>query len=158
MAHEIAAGTIFIKEGAALPDGLHFAKEKGIAGWDTVTDLDCAGIAREIEKTGWRLFSIAGGVRTTVFGMDLHKMLRKAVDKILHRGRAEGFNALEILQVDDAGSLRFPLVLSRTVRAQWRDIQRGVISSHANAHSQLSEPSKARNQRADFLKEHAAIG
>jgi hypothetical protein len=131
MAHEITTGTILIEENALLPKELQFESEPCVPGWRVIKDFDGLGLGREIQKTGWTFFCLAGEIRATVFGMDRQKMVRRAIEKILARARPEKHNSLEITRVASVGSDRFPLVCYVTVSAQSRQIQEGLFLCHA---------------------------
>ena len=139
MAREIKSGTVLIKDDALLPKELRFGSEPYAEGWRVVTDLDGNGWDRAVDKTRWTCFWVAEEVKTTVFGIDIDHMLRRAIERILARGKLDGFNSLEITQVASVGSERYPLVRYVTVSAQWRNIQESFLLSQGN---RLSEPAK----------------
>ena len=131
MEHEIAAGTVLIKSDTLLPLQLQFESESGISGWKVVMNLDARQLEREIRKTGWTFFSLAGRAGATSFGVDRAGMLRGGINGILAEKNSHGFNSLEILDVHFAASKRFPLVRYLTLSAQWRHIQRDLIATSA---------------------------
>ena len=128
MAHEITMGTILIKDNAVLPKELQFESEPCVPGWRLVKDFDGYGLDREIRKTGWTFFCLAGEIKATVFGIDRQKMVRRAIERILANPRSEKFNSMEITRVASVGSERFPLVRYVTVSAQSRHIQESLFS------------------------------
>lgn len=123
MAHEIRTGTILIKDNAILPSEFQFESEACVPGWRIIKAFDKGGVVREIQKTGWIFFCLAGEVKATVFGMDRQMMVRRAIERILAGLHSEKFNTLEITRVASVGSERFPLVHYVTVSAQSRHIQ-----------------------------------
>jgi hypothetical protein len=127
MAREIGVGTILIKDDALLPKGLRVESEPYVQGWKVVTDLDGNRLDRAVEKTGWTYFCLAGEVKATVFGIDSQSMIRRAIERILARGKSDGFNSMEITQVAAVGSERFPLVRCVTLSARWRHIQESLF-------------------------------
>lgn len=137
MAHEIRAGTILIKDDALLPKELQFESEPYAEGWKVVTDLDGNQLDRAVEKAGWTYFCLAGEVKTTVFGIDSQNMIRRAIERILSRGKSDGFNSIEITHVASVGSKRFPLVRYITLSAQWRHIHESLFLGRP---TNLSEP------------------
>jgi hypothetical protein len=132
MAREIGTGTVLVKNDAALPKELRFESELYVEGWKVVTDLDGNGLDRALQKSGWTFFCLAGEVKTTVFGIDSQSMLRRAVERLLARGKFDGFNCLEVTQVATVGSERFPLVRYVTVSAKWRHIQKSLFLTRGN--------------------------
>jgi len=127
MTHEITTGTVLIKDNSLLPKELKFESGPCVPGWSLVNDFDGYGLDREIEKTGWTFFCLAGEIRATVFGIDRQKMLRRAIERILANPKLEKFNSLEITRVASVGSERFPLVRYVTVSAQARHIQKSLF-------------------------------
>jgi len=127
MADTIKTGTILIKEGTLLPEALRLESESYLPGWRLVKDLDGYGLDREIQKTGWTFFFLAGEIRATMFGIDVQKMVRRAIERILRDPKSERFNSLEITRVTSVGSERFPGVHFVTVSANSRHIQKSLI-------------------------------
>ncbi|HXP70698.1 MAG TPA: hypothetical protein VOA88_15560 [Candidatus Dormibacteraeota bacterium] len=127
MAETIKAGTVLTKEGALLPEALQFESESCVPGWRLVTGLDGHALDREIHEAGWTFFFLANEIRTTVFGIDGEKMVRRAIERILDDPRSGQFNALEITRVTSLDSERFPLVHYVSVSAHSRHIQESVI-------------------------------
>ena len=126
MAREMTTGTILIKDSALLPKELRLETNPCLPGWGLVQDFDAYGLDREIQKTGWIFFSLAEVIRATVFGLDLQKMIRRAIERILSNPKSERFNSLEITRVASVGSGRFPGVRFITVPANSRHIQKGL--------------------------------
>jgi hypothetical protein len=139
MAYEIKSGTVLMKDNPLLPKELRFESEPYVEEWKVVTDLDGNELDRAIQKTGWTFFCLAGEVKTTVFGIDNQSMLRRAIERILARGKSDGFNCLEITQVTSVGLARFPLVRYVTVSANCRHIQESLFLSRSN---RLSSPAR----------------
>jgi hypothetical protein len=126
MAREMTTGTILIKENTLLPKELQLETNPCVPGWGLVQDFDAYGLDREIEKIGWTFFSLAEVIRATVFGIDVQKMVRRAIERILSNPKSERFNSLEITRVASVGSGRFPGVRFITVSAISRHIQKGL--------------------------------
>lgn len=131
MVHEITTGTILIKDNALLPKELQFESEPCMPGWGLVKNFDGYAFNREIQKTGWTFFCLAGEIKATVFGIDSQKIARRAIERILARTKSEEFNSLEITRVASVGSERFPLVRYVTVSARPRHIQEGLLFCRA---------------------------
>jgi len=128
MEHEITGGAILVKDDALLPRDLYFESEPCVPGWKVITDLTAVPLDREIQKTGWTFFCFAGETKTSAFGIDRTKMVRKAIEAILARNTSGRFNSLEILQVEFVKSGRFPLVQYLTLSAKRRHIQKSIIA------------------------------
>jgi hypothetical protein len=127
MACEITTGTILVEGNALLPKELKFESEPCLPGWRVVKDFDVYGLDRELLKTGWTFFCSAAEVRATVFGINMQKMLRRAIAQILSRVKSEKLNSLAITRVASVGSERFPLVRYITVSAKLRRIQQTLF-------------------------------
>src|SRR5579862_7283673 len=133
MPHEIKTGTVFIREGTLLPDGLNLESEPSVPGWRLIENLDPYAMDRKIREAGWTFFCLAGQIKATVFGTNDQSMIRRAVERILTKRRPLEFNSLEITDVEYAGSTRFPLVHYVTVSAQSRHIQESQVLVLAHA-------------------------
>jgi hypothetical protein len=127
MAETIKAGAVLIKESTLLPASLQFESESRVPGWRLVKGLDGHALDREIHEAGWTFFFLANEIKTTVFGIDGEKMVRRAIERILGDPRSGRFNALEIMGVTSLDSERFPLVHYVTVSAHSRHIQESLI-------------------------------
>jgi hypothetical protein len=127
MAETIKAGTVLIREGALLPEGLEFESESCVPGWRLVNGLDGQALDREIHEAGWTFFFLANEIRATVFGIDGEKMVRRAIERIQGDPRLGQFNAMEITRVTSLDSERFPVVHYVSVFAHPRHIQESLI-------------------------------
>lgn len=127
MTYEIKTGTVLIKEGALLPEGMVLESEPCVPGWRSVKDLNGYALGRKIQEAGWTFFFQASEIKSTVFGIDGQQMARRAIDRILRDPKAEKFNSLEIARVTSVGSARFPGVRFLTVAANLRHIQEGLF-------------------------------
>ena len=126
MPDTVKTGTILIKEGTLLPEVLRFESEPCAPGWRLVKNLDGYGLGRKIHEAGWTFSWRPGELGATVFGLDEQKTLRRAVEQILANLESAEFNSLEIMRVVSEASKRFQGVLSVTVSAQSRDIQKSA--------------------------------
>jgi hypothetical protein len=158
-AREITTGTILIRDNALLPKEWGFESEPCVPGWRLVKDLDGYGLDRRIQKAGWTFFCFVGEIKATVFGIDSQKMLRRAIECILAKGKSDGYNSLEITQVASVGSERFPLVRYVTVSAEWRHIQEGlfldrgkVLPEVERKSASISRSTRIASDKALFLR------
>jgi hypothetical protein len=124
MPDTIKPGTILIKEGTLLPETLRFECEPCVPGWKLVRDLDGYELDREIQKTGWTFFSLAGEINGTVFGNDRQKKVRRAIERILASPRSKEFNSLQIARVVSKRFLGVPYI---SVSAVSRHIQKSLV-------------------------------
>jgi hypothetical protein len=124
MAETIKTGTVLIKDGTLLPDGLELESEPCAKGWRLVKNFDGAGLGRRVHEAGWNFFCFAGEIKRTVFGFGRKDNVRRTVKRILMNLRLENFNSLEIMHVEKKRFLGFPYA---TVSAHSRHIQEDVF-------------------------------
>jgi hypothetical protein len=128
MAEEITLGTILIKEGTVLPEGMQLESEPYSAGWRLAKNFDGGQLDRKICDAGWNFFYMAGEIKVSVLGLDGENTRRKAIQQILGKLKLERFNCLEITQVAAKRFLGLPYV---SVAAHWRHIQESLVLFHA---------------------------
>ena len=116
------AGTIFIKEGTALPKSLRIESEPYSKGWRLITELGGCDLDRTAGEAGWTLFFMAGEVNATVFGSDFKGSAGRAVRKLMMK--MNGFNCLEITQVAAGRAFGLPSV---TASGHARHIQESMF-------------------------------
>jgi hypothetical protein len=158
MESEITNGTILIEEKTLLPKELLIESETYLPGWKIVKHFDAIGLSREIQRTGWTFFCAAREIRTTVFGIDMRKTVRRAVERILARTQSEKLNSLEITRVACTESERFPLVRYVSVAARLRHLEPNCFLYRAKDYP-VPEPGKLENPRenaAGALDEESA--
>jgi hypothetical protein len=95
-----------------------------VPGWRLVRDFDGYGLDREVQKTGWTFFSLAGEINATVFGNDRQKKVRRAIERILANPRSKEFNSLQIARVVSKRFLGVPYI---SVSAVSRHIQKSLV-------------------------------
>lgn len=124
MPETIKTGTVLIKDGTLLPDGLQLESEPCAKGWRLVKNLDGSGLDRKIHEAGWNFFCLAGEIKRTVIGFGVRDNVRRTVKRLLMNLRLENFNSLEIMHVEKKRFLGFPYA---TVCAHSRHIQEDVF-------------------------------
>ena len=120
-------GTVLIKEGTRLPQGLSFGSKSYAPGWRLVKNLDGRALARKIDEAGGTFSRMDDEINVTVFGFDERKTARKAVEQILTNLRSGKFNSLEITRVGSVASERFLGVTYLTVCAHPTEIKESPI-------------------------------
>ena len=128
MVEKINAGTILIKEGTLLPEGLQLESDPYLQGWRLVKNLGSSGMDRKLCDAGWTFFYMASEVKAMAFGSDSEKTTRRAVKKAFANMRSGRFNCLEISRVAAEHFLGLPYV---TVAGHPRHIQEGGYLFHA---------------------------
>lgn len=129
MPNTIRTGTILIKEGTRLPEGLEVESDAYVPGWRLVKNLNAQGLDRNIQVARGNCFSFADEMNVTVFGLDQQKTARRAVGQLLASLKSGEFNSLEITQVVSSASKRFLGVTYLTVSAHCRHIQECISPS-----------------------------
>ena len=123
---QIRVGTLFIEEGAPVPDSLMFENETYLNGWRSVNNLKGYELDRKVREAGWTLFDLAQ-IKASVFCIDTEKGVHRAIRRILTQTKLDNFNALEISQVTVKHFLGLPYV---TVRAHTRHVQESMFLLH----------------------------
>jgi hypothetical protein len=131
MAETFKTGTVLIKDGTLLPDGLQIESEPCALGWRLIKNLDGYGLGQKIHEAGWNFFCLAGEIEKTVFGFGEKDRVRRTVKRILTNLRLDNFNSLEIMYVEKKRFLGFPYA---TVCAHSRHIQENVFLLWAKDH------------------------
>jgi hypothetical protein len=121
MKDTIAAGSVFIDEGAQLPNSVLLQREPHSSGWAKVTNVRSA-FGKEIPDAGWTIFFMAGEIKTTVFGFDRERALGIALSRLIANVKGEKCNCIEITQVTGNSFLKIPYV---SVSAHPRHLQKG---------------------------------
>jgi hypothetical protein len=124
MSETINMGTILFKDETLLPDAMQFDSEPCATGWRLVKNLDGYELNRRIHGAGWRFFCIAGEIKSSVFGLEGPKTVRKAVKRMLARLKSDKFNSLQITRVVSKRFLGVPYV---SVTACSRHIQESLF-------------------------------
>jgi hypothetical protein len=124
MPETIKTGTVLIKDGTLLPDGLELESEPCAMGWRLVKNFDGTGLGRKVHEAGWNFFCLAGEIKGRVFGFGGEDNVRRTVKRILMNLRLENFNSLEIMHVEKKRFLGFRYA---TVSAHSRHIQEDVF-------------------------------
>jgi hypothetical protein len=123
MQKTIYSGTVFIKDGTPLPEGLRVETQRFATGWTLIKYPDGYGLSRAILQAGWTFFCLATEISATAFGFDEENTERKAVRRILENAKSKSFNSLEIARV---ASNRFLGVFYTTVHARSRHVKESI--------------------------------
>ncbi len=121
MKDTIAAGSVFIEEGAQLPNSELLERKPHTSGWAEVTNVR-SSFGKEVSDAGWTFFFMAGEIKTTVFGFDRERALGTALSRLIAKVRGQKCNCIEITQVTGNSFLKIPYV---SVSAHPRHLQKG---------------------------------
>ncbi len=127
----------------------------GSNGWISVGKADRPGLEVSIRQAGWTFFYLAGEIRATVFGLDRHETVGKAVKRLITNVKARDLNCLEITRVATSTFLGVPYA---TVAGHARHIQKGLMLPRAitrpdEAGSPPAMRSSTRCQRTEITEE-----
>ena len=127
MTQEIGIGTVLIKEGTPLPQGLQVESEPYLKGWRLVSNLNSAALDRKLCDSAWAFFFLAGEIKAMAFGSDTRTTTRRAIQKIVASMKSDHFNCLEISRVAKKKFLGLPTV---SVGGYPRHIQESIYLFH----------------------------
>ena len=152
MRKAITAGSILIERGTPMLNSWLPQDGPGSNGWISVGKADRPGLEASIRQAGWTFFYLAGEIRATVFGLDGHETVRKAVKRLTTNVKAQRLNCLAITRVATSSFLGVPYA---TVAGHARHIQEGLV---------LSRPTTRCNQaglppavRSSILRQRSEI-
>ena len=123
MTGRITAGSILVREGTHLPNGLRLQSESHLNGWVAASDTRSA-FEETIRGAGWTFFFMAGEIKATVFGLDRQKALRAALKRLTKDVESQQCNSIEITRVADKSFLGFPYT---SVSVHARHAQKGNL-------------------------------
>jgi len=119
MPNQIQAGTMIVKPSASLRL-LGVEGEPYADGWLSLGVFESSGLDQKIRAAGWKLFFMAGDLRTVVPAWGGQNTLRRGIKRLLAQTRAEHFNCLELTHILKKRFLGIPYL---SVTAHSRHIQ-----------------------------------
>ncbi len=119
----IAAGSVFLQEGAYLPNSALLPREPHASGW-AAAKRPPRTFEKDIQEAGWTCFFMAGELTATVFGWNRRRMLHAALKRLIASVKAQGCNCIEISQVANRSFLKLPYV---SISAHARHFQKGLV-------------------------------
>jgi len=90
------AGSVLIREDAALPDNVERSREQFVPGWSLVKDADVVNTQKALDEANWHLFYAEPEIEGSAWARDLTKAIKKAVRRLTRKIEAEHMNAIEI--------------------------------------------------------------
>src|SRR5580700_3822380 len=121
MSNHIQAGTIMVQQSESLRS-LGIESEPYCESWQSLGVSESSGLDRKIRDSGWKLFYMAGELKTSVPAWGGQEMLRRGVKRLLAQTRLEHFNCLELTHVLRKRFFGIPYV---SIAAHSRHIQQG---------------------------------
>ncbi len=118
----VQAGSILIEEWPVLTNVLGMESEHYSGNWSLLNVLDGFALDRKVRESGWNCFFVAAEVKAMFFGAVGAEKVRKTMDRILLKVKAEHFNCLEVTGIVARRFLGLPYVV---VSAHSRHIQPG---------------------------------
>jgi hypothetical protein len=120
-AMELAAGSVFFRDGTQVPVGVEFKSAPVLPGWRIITGASSADVNCEISRAGWHFFYLAEQLRAGAFAFDQTSARRKALAKIARMVDKQNKNAFEITGIQAS---RLAGLHNVTLTAHARHIQR----------------------------------
>lgn len=119
--NSIQAGTMMVQPSANL-QSFGIRSDFYARTWQLLGVVESAGLDQKIRAAGWKLFFMAGELRTVapVWGGD--KSLRRGVERLLARTRAQHFNCMELTYIAKKHLFGIPYL---SIAAHARHIQQG---------------------------------
>lgn len=90
------AGSLLIREDAALPDNIARSREQFVPGWNLVKNADVVDTQRALDEANWHFFYAEPQIESSAYARDLTKGIKKAVRRLTRKIEAEQMNAVEI--------------------------------------------------------------
>ena len=110
-----------MKVGTIIPQSLRIETELYSQGWEIIKNSDADALDRDIRRTDWNFFFLAGSIQATALGYWRERTIRRAMERVLAKAEQSKFNCLEITNISAKQFLGFPYV---HVSAHSRHIQK----------------------------------
>ncbi len=121
MPNQIQAGTMMVQPSANL-QLLEIQSEPYFEGWCSLGFLESAGLDGKIRTAGWKLFFMAGELKTVVPAWGGKNTLRRGIKRLLAQTRLQHFNCFELTHILKKRFLGIPYV---SLAGHSRHIQAG---------------------------------
>ena len=131
MRNQVQAGTMMVQQSTHLKS-LNIESQTYLEGWQSLDNIESATLDRRIRAAGWKLFFIAGQLKTVVPAWGGENTLRKGIKRLLAQTQQEHFNCFE---------------LTRILRKRFLGIPYLSLAGHAR-HIQLGSQIRSTEQRA----------
>jgi hypothetical protein len=95
---EIRTGSVLVKSDVRLPDSVLF-ESKHFGPWTLLTKADGFGFERMLSEEGWHFFFMVPQIALGALSFSPSKAMRAALKKAFAAVEAQGFNALEIVEI-----------------------------------------------------------
>jgi hypothetical protein len=119
---DMVVGTVMMRAGLLLPQGMSVTTDTYSKSWDVITGPDTFSMDRSLRAAGWGFFFTAAAIHAIRLGRREEKSARQAVDRILSKVQAQNFNCVEITDIATKHFLGIPYF---SVCAHARQIQLG---------------------------------
>jgi len=132
MPSQIQAGTMMVQPSAHL-QSLEIQSEPYSEGWRSLGFLESAGLDGKIRTAGWKLFFMAGELKTVVPAWGGENTVRRGIKRLLAETRLQHFNCFELTHIRRKRFLGIPYV---SLAGHSRHIQLGsqIGSTEQRAH------------------------
>jgi hypothetical protein len=103
-------GLVLMQTGTLMPTSMPLTDGAYSPGWKFIENLDGNALDRDLRKSKWNFFFIAGGLHATAWGRGNENTARKATIKVLAKSKLKKFNCFEITHVHMRHFLGIPYV------------------------------------------------
>src|SRR5271167_4051505 len=132
MSHEVQAGTMLVQQSTHLKS-LDIEGKPYFEGWQSLGTIESASLDRKIRAAGWKLFFMAGELKTVVPAWGGENTLRRGIKRLLAQTRLQHFNCFELTHILRKRFLGIPYM---SLAGHSRHIQLGsqIRSTEQRAH------------------------
>ncbi len=146
MPNQTQAGTMIVQPSAHL-QALEIQSEPYSEGWRLLGFLESADLDRRIRTAGWKLFFMAGELKTVVPAWGGENTLRRGIKRLLAQTRLQHFNCFELTHILKKRFLGIPYV---SLAGHSRHIQLGSQIRSTEQRAQDGAQARAPMTKATF--------
>ena len=106
----LRAGTVLMQTGTVMPESVWVEKGSYFRGWEVIKNLDGDSLDRNLRKSNWNFFFIAGSIHAISWGSGNGITARRTAIRALAKTKVKKFNCFEITEVTFRRFLGIPYV------------------------------------------------
>lgn len=115
-------GSVMILSGTLIPESLHLNLKPYWKAWNLIDNSNGHVLDQDLRRIGWNFFFISARVRSFMIGPGGPGTARRAMQRLLAKVRAAGFNCVQVSEITVSRFLGIPYV---SVAAYARHVQKG---------------------------------
>lgn len=101
-------GEMYLRDGVVLPQSVSLDTTSYAQGWRTLNGHDNFTLDRKLRTVGWGLLFMAGEIKSIKVGPHGEGAMRRTVDSVLSKVRAQDFNCASLSSINDRRFLGIP--------------------------------------------------